>query len=153
MWHYLKILVETLQYQTISDNIRRCLTIFDDIEQYLNVHYEHHFTIPNKFWKLLTILDKKWQYLTILVDILQYLTISDNIRRYLTTFDEILPISNNIREFRPTLARPYCFETFLGWLNNITRASPRTSFRSLKIIQTNNLFVKGSHFYHYPHGE
>ena len=78
MWHYLKILVETLQYQTISDNIRRCLTIFDDIEQYLNVHYEHHFKIPNKVYKLLTTLGKIWQYSTVLIDILQYLTKFEN---------------------------------------------------------------------------
>ena len=72
MWHYLTILVDILQNQTISDNIRRCLTIFDDIEQYLNVYYGHHLTITNIVLILLTILEKIWQYLTILVDILQY---------------------------------------------------------------------------------
>ena len=59
-------------YFTISDNIRRYLTNFADNEQYLNVQYGHHLTIPNKVWKLPTILDKMWQYLTILIDILQY---------------------------------------------------------------------------------
>ena len=60
---------------------------------------------------------KIWQYITILVDIMQYWTIYDNIRRCITIFDHILSISNNIREFRPTLAQSYCFETFLGWHN------------------------------------
>ena len=27
-------------------------------------------------------------------------------------FDEMLPSSNNIRSFRPTLAQPYCFEIY-----------------------------------------
>ena len=56
------------------------------------------------------------QYSTILVDILQYWTILDNIRRYLTIFDQVLSIFNNIIKFRPTLAQPYCFETFSGSL-------------------------------------
>ena len=56
---------------TISDNIWQyqemfnCLTLFEDMEQYLNVHYEHPLTIPYKVRKI-------WQYFTILVDILQY---------------------------------------------------------------------------------
>ena len=49
---------------TISDNIWR-LTLFEDMEQYLDVHYEHPLTIPYKVRKI-------WQYFTILVDILQY---------------------------------------------------------------------------------
>ena len=41
-------IVDILQYQTISGNIRRYLTLFEDIEQYLNVYYKHPLTIPYK---------------------------------------------------------------------------------------------------------
>ena len=77
------------QYLTILGD----LTLFDDIEQYLNAHCKHILILLYKFWKKLTIFEKIWQYLTILVDILQYYSISDNIRRYLTIFDEILSLT------------------------------------------------------------
>ena len=69
-----------------------------------------------------------------MVNILQYWTILVNIRRYLTIFDKILSISNNIIDFRPTLAQPYCFKLFRvhNFWDDITWTSYRTSFLSLK---------------------
>ena len=56
---------------------------------------------------------------------------------------QYLDVPNNISSLLTIKARSNCFETFLGWLTlhyNITGASPRTSFRSLKI--PNNIWQK-----------
>ena len=45
------LLVDILQYQTISENIT-WWSIFNNNEQYLNIIHGHHLTIPNKVWKL-----------------------------------------------------------------------------------------------------
>ena len=56
------------QYLTIIGD----LTLFDDIEQYLNVHYKHPLTILYKLWKNKTIFNNIGWYSTILVNIWQY---------------------------------------------------------------------------------
>ena len=67
-------------------------------------------TIANIRLKIMDNISKYW---LIFYNIGIYLTF---LRATLIIFEEKLAISNNIRPFRPTLARPHCFETFLGSL-------------------------------------